>query len=114
MSYPGRRPGLPHRPVLQSLLLTTMGKLSRIMLALVMAYTAGHGALAQGAEYGPPKLVRVLVSPTEIIRLMTAGANERQLVAMVASMFPELTRTEFIAALQDATAAAERQALRPH
>ena len=45
---------------------------------------------------------------------MTAGANERQLVAMVASMFPELTRTEFVAALQDATAAAERQALRPH
>jgi hypothetical protein len=49
-----------------------------------------------------------------ITRLITTGTTEQQLLAAVARKFPELTRTEFVAALQDATALAERKALRPH
>jgi hypothetical protein len=49
-----------------------------------------------------------------IIRLITAGVAERELLATVFRSFPELTRAEFVAALQDATAAAERKVLRPH
>ena len=53
--------------------------------------------------------------PTASIRhLISTGATERDLLAAVARKFPELTRTEFVAALQDATAQAERKALRPH
>ena len=49
-----------------------------------------------------------------ITRLITTGSTEQELLAAVARKFPELTRTEFVAALQDATAQAERKALRPH
>ena len=51
---------------------------------------------------------------TAITRLISTGTTERDLLAAVARKFPELTRTEFVAALQDATAQAERKALRPH
>jgi hypothetical protein len=51
---------------------------------------------------------------TTITRLIAAGVPERELLPAVARRFPDLTRAEFAAALQDATAAAERKALRPH
>ena len=51
---------------------------------------------------------------TAITKLITAGIAERELLAAVARRFPELTHAEFAAALQDATAAAERQAVRRH
>jgi hypothetical protein len=49
---------------------------------------------------------------TEITRLITTGTTEQALLAAVARRFPELTRTEFLAALQDATAQAERKIVR--
>jgi uncharacterized protein (DUF433 family) len=49
-----------------------------------------------------------------ITRLIAAGVAERELLAAVARRFPELTSAELSAALQEATAAAERRALRPH
>jgi hypothetical protein len=49
-----------------------------------------------------------------IARLIATGSTEQELFAAVARKFPELTRTEFVAALQDATAQAERKALRTH
>ena len=49
-----------------------------------------------------------------IVRLIAAGTSERELLVTVAQQFPELTRTEFFVALQDATAAAERRAARKH
>jgi hypothetical protein len=49
-----------------------------------------------------------------ITRLITTGTTEQALLIAVARRFPELTRTEFVAALQDATAAAEKQATRRH
>jgi hypothetical protein len=51
---------------------------------------------------------------TEIRHLIASGAQEHELVAVVARKFPELTRSEFVAALQDATAAAEKAATRRH
>jgi hypothetical protein len=45
---------------------------------------------------------------------MTAGTTERELVATVARAFPDLECREFVAALQDATAAAEKHAARKH
>ena len=51
---------------------------------------------------------------TAIARLIASGVAEQALVAAVAQRFPELTRTEFVVALQDATAAAEKQATRRH
>jgi hypothetical protein len=51
---------------------------------------------------------------TEITRLMTAGVPEGELLARVVRRFPDLTAAELSAALQDATAAVERQGLRPH
>jgi len=51
---------------------------------------------------------------TAITRLIIAGVAEGELLAAVARKFPELTCTEFVAALQDATEAAERQAARRH
>ena len=48
----------------------------------------------------------------QLVRLMTAGTAERELVAAVARAFPDLERREFVAALQDATAAAEKRAVR--
>lgn len=47
----------------------------------------------------------------EITRLITAGVAEQALLATVARAFPDLTPA---AALQEATAEAERRALRPH
>jgi hypothetical protein len=49
-----------------------------------------------------------------ITRLITTGTTEQKLLAAIARQFPDLTRTEFVAALQDATAEAERKVLRPH
>jgi len=40
--------------------------------------------------------------------------TEGELLGAVLRKFPELTRSEFVAALQDATAQAQRKALRPH
>jgi hypothetical protein len=51
---------------------------------------------------------------TTIRYLITTGSTEKELLAAVARRFPDLTRTEFVAALQDATAAAEKQATRRH
>lgn len=51
---------------------------------------------------------------TEICHLITMGATERELVALVARHHPDLDRKEFLAALQDATAAAEKAAARRH
>jgi hypothetical protein len=51
---------------------------------------------------------------TEICRLITAGVAEDELVARVVRQVPELTPAELSAALQLATATAERRALWPH
>ena len=47
---------------------------------------------------------------TEITRLISTGTTEQALLAAVARRFPELTPAELSAAIQEATAAAERQA----
>jgi hypothetical protein len=47
---------------------------------------------------------------TEITRLISTGTTEQALLAAVAHLFPDLTTAELSAALQVATAAAERQA----
>jgi len=46
---------------------------------------------------------------TAIAAMISTGTTERDLLAAVARKFPDLTRTEFVAALQDATAQAERE-----
>jgi hypothetical protein len=51
---------------------------------------------------------------TEITRLISTGTTEQALLAAVAYLFSNLSPAELSAALQEATAAAERQALRPH
>jgi len=51
---------------------------------------------------------------TAIAAMIVAGTTEQALFAVVARAFPDLTRTEFLAARQDATEAAERQAARRH
>jgi hypothetical protein len=51
---------------------------------------------------------------TEIARLISTGTTEQALLAAVAYLFPNLSPAELSATLQEATAAAERQALRPH
>jgi hypothetical protein len=61
----------------------------------------------------PTTLDTTTVTAT-ITRLISTCATERDLLAAVARRFPDLTRKEFVAALQDATAQAERKALRPH
>jgi hypothetical protein len=43
-----------------------------------------------------------------------AGTTEQALLTAVARLFPELTPAELSQALQVATTAAERKALRPH
>src|SRR5262245_16059429 len=50
----------------------------------------------------------------QLARLITAGTTERELVATVARAFPDLECREFVAALQDATAAAEKRAAKKH
>ena len=51
---------------------------------------------------------------TEIRHLIASGATEPEALAVVSRKFPEITPTEFVEALQDATEQAQRQALRPH
>ena len=53
----------------------------------------------------------------EIQRLITVGATEVALIAAVAYLagqFPDMTSAELSAAVQEAMAAAEKSALRPH
>jgi hypothetical protein len=59
------------------------------------------------------------ISPVaiEIARLIATGATQTELIAVVAhlaDLFPEMTPAELWAALREATAEAERRALRPH
>jgi len=49
-----------------------------------------------------------------MVPMITAGTTEQALLAAVARQFPELTLAELSAALQEATAAAERLAMRRH
>jgi hypothetical protein len=49
-----------------------------------------------------------------MVPMITAGTAEQELLAAVARQFPELTPAELSAALQEATAEAERQAMRRH
>jgi uncharacterized protein (DUF433 family) len=49
-----------------------------------------------------------------IIRLIAAGVTEGELLARVVRTFPDLSPAELSAALQEATAAAEKQATRRH
>jgi hypothetical protein len=51
---------------------------------------------------------------TTITRLIATGTTEQALLAAVAQLFPDLSPAELSQALQVATAAAERKALRPH
>ena len=51
---------------------------------------------------------------TAITRLISAGTTEQALLVAVAQLFPELTAAELSQALQVATAAAEKQAVRRH
>jgi hypothetical protein len=47
---------------------------------------------------------------TPIATMISTGTTERELVAAVARRLPDLECREFVAALQDATAQAERKA----
>ena len=49
-----------------------------------------------------------------ITRLISTGTTEQVLLAAVMHLFPNLSPAELSQALQVATAAAERKALRPH
>jgi hypothetical protein len=49
-----------------------------------------------------------------ITRLITTGTTEQALLVAVARLFPELTLGELSQALQVATTAAQRQAVRRH
>jgi hypothetical protein len=51
---------------------------------------------------------------TAITRLISTGTTEQALLVAVAQLFPELTAAELSQALQVATAAAEKQAVRRH
>ena len=51
---------------------------------------------------------------TAMTRMISTGTTETALLAAVARWFPELTPAELPATLQEATAAAERQAMRRH
>jgi hypothetical protein len=56
-----------------------------------------------------------MIDVTAIItRLIATGVPAPVLLATVASTFPDLSPAELSQALQCATAAAERKALRPH
>jgi hypothetical protein len=50
----------------------------------------------------------------QLARLITAGTTEGELIAAVTRQFPDLERREFVAALQDATAAADKRAVSKH
>jgi len=47
-----------------------------------------------------------------ITRLISTGTTEQALLAVVAHLFPNLTRAELSAALQDATAEAEQRVVK--
>jgi hypothetical protein len=49
-----------------------------------------------------------------IVRLIATGTTERELLVTVAQRFPEITRSEFFVAHQNATAAAEKPVARRH
>jgi hypothetical protein len=51
---------------------------------------------------------------TEITSLISTGTTEEALLAAVSYLFPNLSPAELSAALQDATAAAERRVNRKH
>jgi hypothetical protein len=51
---------------------------------------------------------------TAITRLISTGTTEQALLVAVARLFPERTPAELSQALQVATTAAERRAVRPH
>jgi hypothetical protein len=51
---------------------------------------------------------------TAITKLITTGTTEQALLVAVAQLFPNLSPAELSAALQEATAKAERQASRRH
>jgi uncharacterized protein (DUF433 family) len=51
---------------------------------------------------------------TAITRLIVAGTPEGEILARVVRTFPDLTLAELSAALQEATAAAERRIIRKH
>ena len=51
---------------------------------------------------------------TAITKLISTGTTEQALLAAVAHLFPDLSPTELLQALQVAQAQAERKALRPH
>jgi hypothetical protein len=50
----------------------------------------------------------------EITKLISTGTTEQALLVAVAHLFPNLSSAELSQALQVATAAAEKNALRPH
>jgi hypothetical protein len=51
---------------------------------------------------------------TAITRLISTGTTEQALLAAVSYLFPNLSPAELSAALQEATAAAERRIVRKH
>ena len=55
-----------------------------------------------------------LLATTAITRLISSGTTEEALLTALAYLFPNLSPAELSQALQDATAAAERQASRRH
>jgi|APPan5920702963_1055757.scaffolds.fasta_scaffold335337_1 hypothetical protein len=50
----------------------------------------------------------------QITKLISSGVAEDELLAAVVRKFPNISTAELSAALQDATAEAEKKALRPH
>lgn len=50
----------------------------------------------------------------QITRLIATGTTEQALLAAVAYLFPAISPSELSAALQEATAAAEKRAARRH
>jgi uncharacterized protein (DUF433 family) len=50
----------------------------------------------------------------EITELLSTGTTEQALLAAVSYLFPNLSPAELSAALQEATAAAERRIVRKH
>ena len=51
---------------------------------------------------------------TQITRLIATGSTQESILAAVAVMFPAISPAELSAALQEATAAAEKRAARRH
>ena len=46
--------------------------------------------------------------------MIRTGTTEQQLLAAIATAFPDLARAKFVAALQEATEAAEKRAAKKH